>query len=383
VLIRTLDWEAAADRTLPEAAPPGWIRQWCCDRSANTVTSPVRSGQYSARFELHRGDATVSSSKRAEVSEPTPRPGARERVERWYGFSIFLPEEWVSDPSAEILTQWHHAADTGSPPLALGTKDGQWQISRHWENHEEHALPSRYETGRWTDWVVHARWSPGTDGLVEAWRDGSEVYCRTGKNKYDDGRPVYMKFGIYKWDWQSKPSRSRTDRRVMYYDSLRVADETGNRETVDPAGPPAQAVILRPRSDVVPWTVRGGATASEVLDDAVIQPTPVRAGNHIWAGGVDRVTEVKVGTTSAGAGSTAQAWFYANTGIDTRLRVDVTCDGDVLVSTVVDSDEPFRWRSIPFPITAAVTGRELGLRFTALDGGDSNVRAAYVAVEKP
>jgi len=129
--------------------------------------------------------------------------------------------------------------------------------------------------------------------------------------------------------------------------------------------------------------VRGGATASEVLDDAVIQPTPVRAGNHIWAGGVDRVTEVKVGTTSTGEGSSAQAWFYANTGVDTRLRVDVTCDGAILVSMVVDSDEPFRWRSVAFPVTSAVTGRELGLRFTTLDGGDSNVRAAYVSIEKP
>jgi len=119
MLIRTLDWEDEADRTLPEAAPPGWNRQWCCDRSANTVTSPVRNGRYSARFELRRGDATVSSSKRAEVSEPAPRSGARERIERWYGFSIFLPGEWVPDASAEILTQWHHASDTGSPPLVL------------------------------------------------------------------------------------------------------------------------------------------------------------------------------------------------------------------------------------------------------------------------
>jgi hypothetical protein len=132
-----------------------------------------------------------------------------------------------------------------------------------------------------------------------------------------------MKFGIYKWDWRSNPQKSNTNRRVLYYDSLRIADQSGSYRDVDPANVTPQAVVLRPREDVASWTVHGAATASAAIDDAVTRPAPVESSDYIWAGGVGRVTEVSVGWTSTGSASTAQAWFYANTGRDTRLKVEV------------------------------------------------------------
>ena len=381
MLIRVLDWESQSDRTLPGAAPPGYLRQWCCDKSATTVTSPTRSGQYAARFQLDRDDAVVSSSKRTEISEPVPSATAPERQERWIGFSIHLPADWTADPSAESVTQWHQVADTGGPPpLGLITNNGQWQISQHWENHEHHTLLGPYVTGRWTDWVFHIRWAPDAQGSVTAWRDGAEVFSTTGKNKYADGRAVYMKFGIYKWDWQSNPQKSNTNRRVLYYDSLRIADQSGSYRDVDPANVTPQAVVLRPREDVASWTVHGAATAFAAIDDAVTQPAPVDSSDYIWAGGVGRVTEVSVGRTSTGSSSTAQAWFYANTGRDTRLKVEVLAGAEVLGRLVVDPGEPFRWRSIGVPVANLRPLDDLRLRFTSVDGPDSNIRAAYLAV---
>jgi hypothetical protein len=236
-LLRVLDWEQQADRTIPGAAPPGWNKQYCCSKSAQLVSSPTRNGQYAARFQLNRGDPDVSSSKRAELSKVGLEPAT---VERWYGFSIFLPSSWARDPSAEIVTQWHHAGSTGSPPLSLNTRDGRWEISQHWEGHSNNiALPGMYETERWTDWVFHIKWSAGSDGLVQIWKDGQPVSGfenRTGKNKYNDGQGVYMKFGIYKWDWKSNPNRSITNERVLFYDELRIADERASHQIVAPGG---------------------------------------------------------------------------------------------------------------------------------------------------
>lgn len=381
--LRVLDWENEADRTLPGAAPPGWNRQWCCDRSATIVSDRVRSGQYAARFELNRTDAVVSSSKRSEISQPKPSPTAPERAEQWIGFSIHLPESWVPDRSAESLTQWHQVADTGgSPPLAIITRDGQWQISQHWENHAQHTPLGSYSTERWTDWVLHVRWSPESDGFIKIWRDADEVFSVSGKNKHADGRPVYLKFGIYKWDWQSNPGRSTTDQRVMFYDSLRIADESGSYETVDPAGAVPQVSVMRPVDDVRPWVVNGVGTAAQAIDDTVTQPTPVSSSDYIWSGGVGRVTEVGVGAISSGPTSSARAWFYANTGVSTRLRVDVVCNGASLGTSTVDPGQPFGWRSVEFPMTDVRATDVLRLRFTTVEGGDSNVRAAYVAVRR-
>src|SRR5688572_1991034 len=122
----------------------------------------------------------------------------------------------------------------------------------------------------------------------------------------------------------------------MFYDSLRIADASGSYEVVDPGSPPPQLVILRPISDVASWTVKGASTASAALDDVVTQPTPVTSTDYVWGGGSGRVTEVSLGTTSAGQGSTSHAWFYANTGVDTRLGVEVVLGGRALAATVVE-----------------------------------------------
>jgi hypothetical protein len=89
-----------------------------------------------------------------------------------------------------------------------------------------------------------------------------------------------------------------------------------------------------------------------------------------------------VGTTSIGPASTAEAWFYANTGADTRLKVEVLAGAEVLGTLVVEPEEPFRWRSIRLRVGNLRPADDLRLRFTSIDGPDSNIRAAYVSVNQ-
>ena len=63
-----------------------------------------------------------------------------------------------------------------------------------------------------------------------------------------------------------------------------------------------------------------------------------------------------------------------------RLSVEVLVGADVLATLVVDPGEPFRWRSIGFPMANMRPLQDLRLRFTSIDGPDSNIRAAYIAV---
>lgn len=231
-----LTWEDPAERTLP-TAPAGWRTQICCPtRSAQVVTTPTRSGGHAVRFQLDRGDPIVAASSRAELVDTTAEPAD---AERWYGFSVFLPSTvWQKpDPSAEILAQWHHAANTGSPPLSLTSRNGRWEISQHWEQlgqNGKHTVVGNQQVGRWTDWVFHIRWSEGANGLVEVWKDGVRVFQQTGKNKYADGAGTYFKFGIYKWDWTSNLTRSNTDRRIVFHDELRIRDGSGSYSAVAP-----------------------------------------------------------------------------------------------------------------------------------------------------
>ena len=52
--------------------------------------------------------------------------------------------------------------------------------------------------GNWTDWVVHAKWSFGADGVLEIWRDGNKVGTQTGPNNYKTEQPGFFKLGLYK-----------------------------------------------------------------------------------------------------------------------------------------------------------------------------------------
>jgi hypothetical protein len=237
-----LDWENPADRSLPARPPTGWGKEYDAGilhdgepqlRAARAPSEPVRGSQWSARFQLYKGDPVINNGTRAELSadfEPV-------NAERWYGFSIYLPYTWVSDRSGEIVTQWHQDWNICcSPPLAIVTRNGQWEISQSWQGSEKNTPIGPYGTGRWTDWVVHVKWSANGDGVLDIWKDGSPVsgfFQKQGRNAYASSLGNYMKIGIYKWDW-SHDRPSDTTRRVMYFDELRIADQRGSYGAVAP-----------------------------------------------------------------------------------------------------------------------------------------------------
>ncbi|MFC4900693.1 heparin lyase I family protein [Streptosporangium amethystogenes subsp. fukuiense] len=233
-VFRTLNWENAADRTIPGTPPPGFIKQWVSSHGATTVTSPVRDGSYAARFQLNKSDPLISNGKRAEISQSNKQPV---NAERWYGFSINLPSSWVHDPSAEIVSQWHQCDESncpkGSPPLALLTDEGHWKID--FRGNIIDLGP--YATGRWTDWVFHVKWRADDKGVLEVWRDGQPAMpSYTGATHAGGPYSPYFKFGIYKWDWNKEQSQSTTTQRVMFYDALRLGDERAGYQDVNPAG---------------------------------------------------------------------------------------------------------------------------------------------------
>ncbi len=90
------------------------------------------------------------------------------------------------------------------------------------------------------------------------------------------------------------------------------------------------------------------------------------------------MTEVSLSAAAlTGSTSGSTAWFYANTGAATRLRVDVVWGGAVRATTTVTRGASFAWRSVAATPPDQASVNDLRLRFTSLDGDDSNVRAAY------
>ncbi|GEM_PF-1486667 len=229
-----------------------WKRETSAPHSLQVVNSLTDPTNQVAKFELRKDDPEVGLGKRSELARTSDPIGS----DRWYAFRVMLEPGYQDDPNSyEIVAQWHDVPDRNlgenyrNPPLALFVRNGNWRVRNRWDtnpltlNNEpegrEIVWEGAYEAGVWTDWVFHVKWSYGTDGLVEVWKDGVKVGIRQGPVTYNDQTGPYFKYGMYKADWNdsatSTPSVLTTPR-VSYFDEVRVGDAGATYEDVAPSG---------------------------------------------------------------------------------------------------------------------------------------------------
>jgi hypothetical protein len=85
--------------------------------------------------------------------------------------------------------------------------------------------PIKSDKGRWVKWVIHFKNTYRSDGFIEIWKDGAQVYNKRGiRTTFNDDRGGYLKMGSYKWSWRPKHSYQTINpaRRQSYLDAVRV-----------------------------------------------------------------------------------------------------------------------------------------------------------------
>ncbi len=228
----------------------GYSKTWhkeSANLSHSIQTTKAPDGSDAVRFEVRRTDPTVALSKRSELALDSVAAGS----EQWYGFRVMLPEGWDRDPgSYEVIGQWHEVPDWNlgegwrSPPLGIYVRDGQWRVNSKWDSKPktEGNTPEgkatlwtgAYETGEWANWVFHVKWSHKSDGILQVWKDGELIVDRKGPNTYNDKVGPYFKIGVYKPDWKENPQASNTDKRVLYFDQVRIGENNAGYNAVTP-----------------------------------------------------------------------------------------------------------------------------------------------------
>jgi hypothetical protein len=163
------------------------------------------------RVELRPGDIFTSSgysANRAEVyarhASPRDTPAAQwpDPVGsiRWYGFDLYVPADFVSDPTGLVwfsFTQWK-GRDGGSPAIALEIKRDRIEMAGASARNDVGPI----KRGQWERIVVGVRIDPTSNGWVEVYRDGVQTLPRTQRptTTYVNGQPdpIYLKQGIYR-----------------------------------------------------------------------------------------------------------------------------------------------------------------------------------------
>jgi len=207
------------------------------------------TGHKAVRFAVRRGP----NSFRSEISLPH-EPGFHER---WYGERIYVPGDWVFDPgrAVDIVLQWHALPGNWKatfPNLEISIGNTNWFIRQSFGSAQtrpmrvNERLAEPVQRGAWVAWVIHAKWSPGADGVLQIWRDGKLVLDRKGPNVYStigvDYTP-YLKTGIYHPEWHLDKDGKReafdkehpvATNKVIYATDIKIGDERASYEAVCP-----------------------------------------------------------------------------------------------------------------------------------------------------
>jgi hypothetical protein len=199
--------------------------QWCRSQTIRpqqiqAVQSPVAQGGYAARIEVKFGDVYGGYSDERSLLTGPSTLWETAGTEKWYRWQSMLPDEWVGkypkwDQLADFpnaysiggwLVEWHHDAnggvETGSAPLYIGADDSKYflcLVDQATSACRETIKLADLQRGHWTDFVVHALWSPDSNtGFLEIWVDGVNVLPKHyGSNMYP-GMRNYLCAGLYR-----------------------------------------------------------------------------------------------------------------------------------------------------------------------------------------
>ncbi|KAA9325646.1 polysaccharide lyase [Adhaeribacter soli] len=297
------------------------------------VTNPVFTGKKAARFELRETDPLESTGKRVEVTIVKGSEGDIQK-DTWYSFSQYLPTDYAKDKEPEVINQWFQGS---SPATALRIKDDTYHLhtgnSLSPDNRQYISL-GPVAKGQWTQFVLHFIHSNGSDGLIEVWRNGTKILTHKGGNMYSGELPKW-KVGVYKSAF--KYGTSDVDKRVLYYDDIRVgnanatlAEMMGSATTAPAPAPTEPAPAPAPTEPAPAPAPTEPAPAPAPTGQQVVSFTLVNAETNkdimtIANGAAISLSTIKTSKVNIRANtspSTVGSVYFALSGAGSKTRSD-------------------------------------------------------------
>jgi hypothetical protein len=250
------------------------IGSW--DYALQFVTNPVFAGNKAARFEIREDQPLIKDGKRAEVTiiKGENLPGKN----MWYSYAIYFPADYAKDGEQEMINQWYQDR---SPATGLRVDDDR--IILHTGNtyspdNRKKIDLGAVEKGKWNTFVFHFIHSNGTDGLIEVWRNGVKVLTHKGGNMYASSIMPKFKMGLYKSAF--KYGTSAVDKRVLYFDNIKVGNGNATLAEMDPsAGLTNAPVTPAPTpSEPTPTPTPPAPTEPTPSEPTPTQPAPTTQG---------------------------------------------------------------------------------------------------------
>ena len=188
---------------------PGDLSEWNeftgpVDERVTFVEDPVREGMLAARVEIRPGDLGNGGLNRVEMGYHPP-DAWDEGTERYYAWSLMIPDEVVIGNSWHLLTYFEaEVLYTNAMSFRL-YGDGTLSFCTFVGGEEVH-WSTPLEQGMWHDFVLRVVWSPdAAAGEVELWYDDELVLPTTNVATMHTGgdgvaRPNFLHQGVLRYE---------------------------------------------------------------------------------------------------------------------------------------------------------------------------------------
>ena len=174
-----------------------WLHQWSINpnrtqhyniynvgnSSAKIVTRPVAQGRYAGQFQVFPTTGT-NPNDRAEIVASQAASGGYPGQTWWYGWSTYFPgpsqDWWHRGGDWNDITQFS-STDNVPSQMAIGvdaTHRRSPVIYTEGMPFRRKRILATLRYNHWYHFLVHARWSTGSNGYMEMWLDRKKVVPR-------------------------------------------------------------------------------------------------------------------------------------------------------------------------------------------------------------
>jgi hypothetical protein len=176
----------------------GTTEQWKSppkNDAVKVVASPVREGKFAVRIDGTNA-AKRGNNDRIEFQHQPKPPGTAEGTERYFGWSVFLPQKLTKDLHClgyfETRNSWSQlmSFEASGEDLKYSTRV---PYALHWTG------KGKLTPNQWHDFAVHVLWSRDPKkGFVEVWFDGENVVPKTMTATLKDENPAFFQIGLFR-----------------------------------------------------------------------------------------------------------------------------------------------------------------------------------------
>jgi hypothetical protein len=171
----------------------GWGGSAVKNPAVRVVTDQVRSGKYALRIDGSNA-FNRKGRDRIELQHQPPVEGTAEGAERYYGWSVFVPQKFTPAVHQvgyfEARNAWRQlmSFEVRGEDLLYTTRV---PYTQRWKG------PGKFTAGRWHDFAVHVLWSRDpAKGFVEVWFDGEQVVPKAMTATLMDENRAFLQLGL-------------------------------------------------------------------------------------------------------------------------------------------------------------------------------------------